>query len=154
MRYDDKGRELPDDTPVAVPAGFKKPPSIHELIRRYVRSEAFAQKMADAGMETEEEANDFDVEDDDDPAERFLTRHEISAMAAEELRELLGEKKWRILREQSNQTEGEDGPSKVAEGVAGARRSGKEGEAGNKPESGVAAGNRKASSGVAKPEGE
>jgi len=63
MRYDEFGRELPDTTPVARPAGFRPPPTLTEQIRRMVRGE-LSQQAAAAGQETFEEADDFDVDDD------------------------------------------------------------------------------------------
>jgi len=148
MKYDEKGRELPDDTPVSVPVGFKRPESIHEMIRRYVRSEQFAQKAQQAGVDTEEEANDFDIDDEEDPAEKFLTRHEIASMAAEEYKELQGEKTWRKLKESVKGAD-KNGSGKVAEGTSGAGRSGETSKAVDKSESGVDAGNRKEASGLA-----
>lgn len=63
MKYDDQGRELPDQTPVARPVNFRPPPSMQELIRQYVRTEL--SRQADlAGDETFEEADDFDIPDD------------------------------------------------------------------------------------------
>lgn len=64
MRHDEKGREIPDPRPMEMPLGLRKPESMEEMIRRFVRVEAsrIAQKE---GMETFEEADDFEVEDDD-----------------------------------------------------------------------------------------
>lgn len=64
-KYDKEGREIPDPKPVEVPLDFRRPPDIHELIARYVRSEAFKARAEAQGMETEEEANDFDVGGDE-----------------------------------------------------------------------------------------
>lgn len=99
MRYKD-GKEYLDDTPVEMPAGFKRPESIHDMIKRYIRSEQFNAQMAAQGKETEDEANDFEVEDDNDPLERFITAHELSALAAEELREIVGEDEFRRAKQQ------------------------------------------------------
>lgn len=69
-RLDEDGRELGDSTPMSPPVGYKREPTIAERIRTMVRSEALAQAAAAAGKETFEEADDFDVPDDDtfDPA--------------------------------------------------------------------------------------
>lgn len=65
-KFDERGRELPDPTPVAMPVGFQIEPSISELIKRYVRDEV-SRAAAQDGEETFEEADDFDVGDDFDP---------------------------------------------------------------------------------------
>lgn len=63
---DDKGREILDTTPIAPPIGFREHPSMAEVIRDMVRSERLRQEAEAAGVETFEEADDFDVGDDDD----------------------------------------------------------------------------------------
>lgn len=63
---DDKGREILDTTPIAPPVGFREHPSMVEVIRDMIRSEKLRQQLEDADMETFEEADDFDVGDDDD----------------------------------------------------------------------------------------
>lgn len=59
----DKGHEVPDPTPVALPVGFRPPPTMVELIRMHVRRELSQAAVAD-GAESFEEADDFDIEDD------------------------------------------------------------------------------------------
>lgn len=66
-RIDEQGREILDNTPVAMPAGFERPESIHDKIKRMIRSERLAQEAQQAGFETPEEADDFDIGDDYDP---------------------------------------------------------------------------------------
>jgi len=61
-----------DPTPIALPVGLDRPPSMAELVQRYVRT-ALSQHAADSGHETFEEADDFDV--DDDPEIR--TKYEL-----------------------------------------------------------------------------
>lgn len=63
-QLDEKGREVPDPTPMEVPAGFKRPETLAEQIRRLVRSEQFAKDVAAQGFETFEESEDFDIDDD------------------------------------------------------------------------------------------
>lgn len=63
------GYEVPDQTPVSVPAYIKKydqRDTIKELIRQ-----ALSQEAQDAGYETFEEADDFDVGDDYDPSSPY-----------------------------------------------------------------------------------
>lgn len=61
---DEKGRELPDPNPVAIPAGFKRPETLAEQVRRLVRSARLAELAESQGMETFEESEDFEVDDD------------------------------------------------------------------------------------------
>lgn len=53
-----------DPRPVAIPAGMKKPETAEERMRRMIRNELSMAAGRD-GEETFEEANDFDVDDDD-----------------------------------------------------------------------------------------
>lgn len=63
------GREALDPTPVAIPVGFKRPPSLEEQIKRLVADRDIQRSLSEAGIETFEEANDFDIPDDPpDPA--------------------------------------------------------------------------------------
>lgn len=64
MRHDEKGREIPDPRPMEMPLGMRKPESMEDMIRRYVRVEA-SRIAQQEGMESFEEADDFEVEDDD-----------------------------------------------------------------------------------------
>lgn len=56
--------EKPDPTPMAIPSGFRRPPTLAEQVARLVRSERFQQEVAARGFETFEEADDFDIPDD------------------------------------------------------------------------------------------
>lgn len=64
---DSRGREKPDPIPLSPPIGYKKHPSLAEQIRSMVRSERLSQEARQAGMETFDEADDFDVGEDYDP---------------------------------------------------------------------------------------
>lgn len=65
-KLDENGHEVLDDTPVALPIGFKRPPSINDTIRQLVRNE-LSRAAQQQGAESFEEADDFDVGDDYDP---------------------------------------------------------------------------------------
>lgn len=79
--YNELGQEVPDPVPVAVPAGWTRPEPLADLIRRMVRTE-FSRAAAEEGEESFEEADDFDVEDEDpDP----LSAYEINEAAPEAL---------------------------------------------------------------------
>lgn len=78
MKFDERGRELPDDTPLEVPLNWKRPPSLREMIQQHIRTEMSAQADQD-GLETFEESDDFDVDEDPDP----LSQYELTPMAEE-----------------------------------------------------------------------
>lgn len=63
-----------DSTPVEVPANMKRPESQDERIRRIIREQIRPQ---DAGYETEEEANDLEIPDDEDFTELPMTFEEM-----------------------------------------------------------------------------
>lgn len=65
-KLDDEGREKLDSTPVEIPIGFERPPTLEEQVRRLMYSEYDRLRQSDAmsGMESPEEADDFDIEDD------------------------------------------------------------------------------------------
>lgn len=65
MQFDKHGRELPDNTPLALPAGFTPPETLAEQIQRLVRTNV-SQSAEKHDQETFEEADDFDIEDDED----------------------------------------------------------------------------------------
>ena len=64
---DEKGNEVPDPTPMEPPVGFVSQPPLREQIRQMVLSERLRLEAEAAGAETFEEADDFDVPDDQDP---------------------------------------------------------------------------------------
>lgn len=82
MKFDEKGRELPDPTPMELPSGFRAPESLESMIARMVRGR-ISQLANDEGMETFEEANDFELGDEED----LLTPSEEREMKLEALRE-------------------------------------------------------------------
>lgn len=73
VMHDEHGREIVDDRPVEMPLGFKRPESLTEQIQRLVRGH-LSRVAEQAGFESFEEAEDFDVEDDDiEPRTPFET---------------------------------------------------------------------------------
>ncbi|MEM2002482.1 MAG: hypothetical protein QXT77_07555, partial [Candidatus Methanomethylicaceae archaeon] len=66
-RLDAFGHEALDPTPVVVPAGFKRPETLAEQVQRLVRTH-ISRQAEEAGFETFEDAEDFDVDDDFDPS--------------------------------------------------------------------------------------
>lgn len=66
-RYlDVNGHEIPNPLPLAPPVGYKKQPSIADQIRQAMRAASL--EAAQRGQETEEEANDFNVGEDEEPS--------------------------------------------------------------------------------------
>lgn len=61
------GQEILDPTPIAPPLGYTRQPSLAEQIRAMVVSEKLRLEAMEAGAETFEESDDFDVGDDFDP---------------------------------------------------------------------------------------
>lgn len=64
LKFDELGRELPDPTPVEVPLGFQRPESLTDMVRRMIRGQ-LSVAAAEEGHETFDEANDFDVPEED-----------------------------------------------------------------------------------------
>lgn len=60
-RHDVDGREVLNPTPMQPPLGYKKTLSLAEQIRQQIRQ---LKDYDDQDPETEEEADDFDIEDD------------------------------------------------------------------------------------------
>lgn len=61
------GPEKLDPTPVAIPLRFTRQSSLNDVVRNMVRSEELRRLVEEAGEETFEEADDFDIGDDYDP---------------------------------------------------------------------------------------
>lgn len=61
-RHNAKGEEILNDTPMQPPVGYKPQPSLIETIREQVRAHYLL--LADEEIDTEEEADDFDIPDD------------------------------------------------------------------------------------------
>lgn len=59
------GQEVPDPTPMAPPIGYKPSVSLRDQIREMIRSEALAAYADSQDVDTFEEADDFNVEDDE-----------------------------------------------------------------------------------------
>lgn len=63
--YDEKGHEVPDPTPLALPLGMKKPETLEEMMGRMLRNQNYLKAFE--GAESFEEADDFDVGTEDNP---------------------------------------------------------------------------------------
>lgn len=80
MKFNDMGQEIPDPKPLEVPAHLRGAESTDDRIQRLI-SQAMSRHAQEQGFESIDEANDFDI-DDDDPDEVF-TQHEVMAMSLE-----------------------------------------------------------------------
>lgn len=96
---DEFGREIPDPIPMAPPVGYKRAPTMVEIIRQQIQGQQLADEARKMGKESWEEADDFNVGDDYDPSspweEQFdpvgyapgaLQRHEAAFQAAQALK--------------------------------------------------------------------
>lgn len=63
---DEYGNFVVSDVPMAPPIGYKKQPSMVEMVREMVRSERLRAEAEAADAESFEESEDFDVDDDPD----------------------------------------------------------------------------------------
>lgn len=64
-KHDEKGHEIVDSTPLAIPIHWQRPLTIQDMVRRFVQTEV--SRVAEAeGHETFEEADDFDTGEDED----------------------------------------------------------------------------------------
>lgn len=68
---DDYGREVLDPTPMAPPIGYRPQATMVDIIHAQIRSAQLAKEAQEAGFETFEEADDFDVDDDFDPSSPY-----------------------------------------------------------------------------------
>lgn len=55
------GKEQPDTTPIELPIGAQRPPSIREEMQRYIRETLSSYMASTQESETFEEADDFDI---------------------------------------------------------------------------------------------
>lgn len=64
---DENGGEINDPVPSEPPVGYQVAPSMFEQVQAMVRSERLRQEAEEAGFESFEEADDFEIGDDYDP---------------------------------------------------------------------------------------
>lgn len=67
--HNKQGGETPDPTPLSVTVGLKKPPTIQEMIKKYMAAASLDASMK--GLDSFEEADDFDCDDDFDPTSPY-----------------------------------------------------------------------------------
>lgn len=92
QRLDDQGREVFDSRPMEPPLGYSPRESLSQQIRRMVLQAS--QELAEAGVESIEEANDFYI--DDDP-ESMLPPSQYEFDEDHHLEQLLEEKRQNAI---------------------------------------------------------
>lgn len=84
-RKPDGRYETPDPRPISLPIGMERPETLQEKMRRLIRDEVVNSRLAEAGMETFEEADDFNIPDDPiDPATPYEENFDPNGMTARE----------------------------------------------------------------------
>lgn len=93
--YNERGEELPDSRPVALPVGFRHPKSIQQTIRDLIQNEEYRAALDRVGVDTFDEADDLSDDDSDgfqspyeedfDPLGVVTREHEIRSGFVEEI---------------------------------------------------------------------
>lgn len=99
--FNDAGEFIPDSVPMAPPVGYKEQPSMVEVIRKMVRDEALQRELDELGVETFEEADDFEIGDD---GEDLKSGHENDFDPP--IREVIAEGKKEIARKRALEAQG------------------------------------------------
>lgn len=77
-----RAREVLDSTPITIPVNLRRSESMDERIARIVQH-SVSKQAADQGLETFEEADDFDIPDDPlDPSSPWETDFDMAAANA------------------------------------------------------------------------
>lgn len=63
--FDELGREVPDTTPVPHRSQITRSANLMAQLQSFIQAELARQALAGQDVETEEEANDFDLDDDE-----------------------------------------------------------------------------------------
>ena len=66
-----KGLEKPSSKPMQIPINMKKPSNPKAQIREMIRNERLMHELDNVGLETFEDADDFNVGDDYDPSSPY-----------------------------------------------------------------------------------
>lgn len=65
-KYNEKGEEMMDPTPVALPIAFKRPESVGQMMQRLIKNH-YSKVAAAEGLDSFDDADDFDIGDDVEP---------------------------------------------------------------------------------------
>lgn len=74
--YNEKGQEIPDQTPIELTIGQKRPETLQQMIARMVH--VYSMNAVKSGIESFEDADDFDTEE-----EEFKSEHQMTDMQEE-----------------------------------------------------------------------
>lgn len=74
IQFDSLGREIPDPRPIELAPGAVRPESLQSMMQRLIREHISGMAVSE-GEESFEEANDFEVEDED--FDDVLTTYEV-----------------------------------------------------------------------------
>lgn len=99
---DEHGHEVVSNVPEAPPLGWKRQPTMVDHIREMVRSERLRQEAAEAGAETFEEAEDFEIGDDLDPTSPYEA--EFEPLSSVKARKDIADKEEEIVRKAKAET--------------------------------------------------
>ncbi len=116
-QFDEEGREYMDGTPVAIPAKISQHDNEFDRLKRFMRSEQLARELDAQGFDTPDEADDFDVGDDFDPASPY--EHDFDHMQLD-LEDALDEPAEPVRQaDPAEQTAAEEKPlsERAAEGI-------------------------------------
>lgn len=80
VSLDDTGGEILSSVPMQPPVGFHREPSMFDVMRSMIAQHQ--KELSDAGFESPDEADDFDVDDDFDPTSPY--EHNFDPPAAPE----------------------------------------------------------------------
>lgn len=72
-RHNEENAEVIDPRPMAVSVKYRRPPTLEEQMQSFVRSAELRRFAEAVGVETFDEANDFEMDDINDPLERFFS---------------------------------------------------------------------------------
>lgn len=64
--FNDRGEELLDDRPMSAAVGFKRPPSLADLVKSLIRNEQVQRDFETHGIETFDDADNFNTGEDMD----------------------------------------------------------------------------------------
>lgn len=78
------GRRVMDDTPVELPSGYQAPLTLEQKMARIMRDQRILANLEAAGLESFDEADDFDVGDNDDDDYEWENDPDMSIVAAAE----------------------------------------------------------------------
>jgi len=83
-KFTPKGHEIPDPTPVTIPVNLRRTESMDERIARIVQY-SLSKSAEEQGLETFDEADDFDIPDDPiDPTTPYEADFDLASVHASE----------------------------------------------------------------------